>query len=144
MTPNAIKVTTPERQSPGMVDVTLAYKTRPMSKGAPGRFIYVGASFTRDRQRDFSSFIKLRSLFFPYIWVNRSTITRGTLIHTSSTNFLHWPIECWQYLCGGIYLSCIMQSFQPNLPCLDPHLFLGGVVPHLYGHTVQHYVVESM
>ena len=45
VTPNAIKVTTPERQSPGMVDVTLAYKTRPMSKGAPGRFIYVGASF---------------------------------------------------------------------------------------------------
>ena len=45
VTPNAIKVTTPERQSPGMVDVTLAYKTRPMSKGAPGRFIYVGASY---------------------------------------------------------------------------------------------------
>jgi len=41
VTPNAIKVTTPERQTPGMVDVTLAYKTRPMSKGAPGRFIYV-------------------------------------------------------------------------------------------------------
>ena len=46
VTPNAIKVTTPERQTPGMVDVTLAYKTRPMSKGAPGRFIYVGASYT--------------------------------------------------------------------------------------------------
>ena len=45
VTPNAIKVTTPERQTPGMVDVTLAYKTRPMSKGAPGRFIYVGASY---------------------------------------------------------------------------------------------------
>ena len=51
MTPNAIKVTTPERQSPGMVDVTLAYKTRPMSKGAPGRFIYVGALYIHVEER---------------------------------------------------------------------------------------------
>lgn len=42
ITPNAIRVQTPPRAMPGIVEVTLAYKTRPLSKGTPGRFIYNG------------------------------------------------------------------------------------------------------
>nr|XP_012146593.1 PREDICTED: transcription factor collier isoform X4 [Megachile rotundata] len=41
ITPNAIRVQTPPRQIPGVVDVTLSYKTKQFCKGAPGRFVYV-------------------------------------------------------------------------------------------------------
>jgi len=36
----AIKVTTPPRAVPGVVDVTLQYKGRPLSQGQPPRFLY--------------------------------------------------------------------------------------------------------
>ncbi len=42
LTVNAIQVTTPARQTAGMVEVKLAYKSRQMTKGSPGRFVYVG------------------------------------------------------------------------------------------------------
>ena len=38
----AIKVTTPPRAVPGVVDVTLQYKGRPLSQGQPPRFLYSG------------------------------------------------------------------------------------------------------
>jgi len=41
ITSNAIRVQTPPRHIPGIVEVSLAYKSRQFSKGAPGRFIYV-------------------------------------------------------------------------------------------------------
>ena len=41
ITCHAIRVTTPPRQMPGIVEVTLAYKSRQLSKGSPGRYIYV-------------------------------------------------------------------------------------------------------
>lgn len=41
ITPNAIRVQTPPRQIPGVVEVTLSYKTKQFCKGAPGRFVYV-------------------------------------------------------------------------------------------------------
>lgn len=41
ITNHAIRVTTPPRQMPGIVEVTLAYKSRQLSKGNPGRFIYI-------------------------------------------------------------------------------------------------------
>lgn len=41
ITSHAIKVTTPPRQAQGAVEVTLAYKSRPISKGEPGRFVYL-------------------------------------------------------------------------------------------------------
>jgi early B-cell factor len=40
ITSHAIRVTTPARSMPGIVEVTLAYKSRQLSKGSPGRFIY--------------------------------------------------------------------------------------------------------
>ena len=40
ITCHAIRVTTPPRQMPGIVEVTLAYKSRQLSKGC-GRYIYV-------------------------------------------------------------------------------------------------------
>jgi len=36
-----MRVQTPPRHIPGIVEVSLAYKSRQFSKGAPGRFIYV-------------------------------------------------------------------------------------------------------
>ncbi|KOC63048.1 Transcription factor collier [Habropoda laboriosa] len=41
ITPNAIRVQTPPRQIPGVVEVTLSYKSKQFCKGAPGRFVYV-------------------------------------------------------------------------------------------------------
>lgn len=41
ITPHAIKVQTPPRHIPGVVEVTLSYKSKQFCKGAPGRFVYV-------------------------------------------------------------------------------------------------------
>ena len=41
ITTHAIRVQTPPRHIPGIVEVTLAYKSTQFSKGAPGQFIYV-------------------------------------------------------------------------------------------------------
>ncbi|KAM9700397.1 transcription factor COE2 [Dama dama] len=40
ITPHAIRVQTPPRHIPGVVEVTLSYKSKQFCKGAPGRFIY--------------------------------------------------------------------------------------------------------
>ncbi|KAG5340963.1 COLL factor, partial [Acromyrmex heyeri] len=44
ITPHAIKVQAPARQIPGVVDVTLHYKSKQFCKGAPGRFVYVSVN----------------------------------------------------------------------------------------------------
>lgn len=41
ITSHAIRVQTPPRQIPGVVDVTLSYKSKQFCKGQPGRFVYV-------------------------------------------------------------------------------------------------------
>nr|XP_055028441.1 transcription factor COE3 [Misgurnus anguillicaudatus] len=40
ITPHAIRVQTPPRHIPGVVEVTLSYKSKHFCRGAPGRFIY--------------------------------------------------------------------------------------------------------
>ncbi|CAB1337739.1 unnamed protein product [Coregonus sp. 'balchen'] len=40
ITANAIRVQTPPRHIPGVVEVTLSYKSKQFCKGTPGRFIY--------------------------------------------------------------------------------------------------------
>ncbi|KAK2176820.1 hypothetical protein NP493_637g01027 [Ridgeia piscesae] len=40
LTPHAIRVQTPPRHIPGVVEVTLSYKSKQFCKGAPGRFVY--------------------------------------------------------------------------------------------------------
>ncbi|KAM6132341.1 transcription factor COE4-like [Pterocles gutturalis] len=40
ITPHAIRVQTPPRHIPGVVEVTLSYKSRHFCRGAPGRFVY--------------------------------------------------------------------------------------------------------
>lgn len=42
ITPHAIRVQTPPRHIPGVVEVTLSYKSKQFCKGAPGRFVYTG------------------------------------------------------------------------------------------------------
>lgn len=46
ITPHAIRVQTPPRHIPGVVEVTLSYKSKQFCKGAPGRFIYTGIKTT--------------------------------------------------------------------------------------------------
>lgn len=46
ITPHAIRVQTPPRHIPGVVEVTLSYKSKQFCKGAPGRFIYTGIKAT--------------------------------------------------------------------------------------------------
>ena len=41
ITSHAIRVQTPPRHIPGVVEVTLSYKSKMFCKGAPGRFVYV-------------------------------------------------------------------------------------------------------
>ncbi|GAA6066173.1 transcription factor COE1 isoform X1, partial [Tachysurus ichikawai] len=43
ITPHAIRVQTPPRHIPGVVEVTLSYKSKQFCKGTPGRFIYTAA-----------------------------------------------------------------------------------------------------
>uniref|UniRef100_A0AAY4DN90 IPT/TIG domain-containing protein n=1 Tax=Denticeps clupeoides TaxID=299321 RepID=A0AAY4DN90_9TELE len=40
ITPNALRVQTPPRHIPGMVEVTLSFKSKQFCKGTPGHFIY--------------------------------------------------------------------------------------------------------
>lgn len=41
ITPHAIRVHTPPRHIPGVVEVTLSYKSKQFCKGSPGRFVYI-------------------------------------------------------------------------------------------------------
>lgn len=41
ITSHAIRVQTPPRHIPGVVEVTLSYKSKQFCKGQPGRFVYV-------------------------------------------------------------------------------------------------------
>nr|KAF6446548.1 EBF transcription factor 1 [Rousettus aegyptiacus] len=47
ITPHAIRVQTPPRHIPGVVEVTLSYKSKQFCKGTPGRFIYTGKNHCR-------------------------------------------------------------------------------------------------
>ena len=41
ITSHAIRVQTPPRHIPGVVEVTLSFKSKQFCRGAPGRFVYV-------------------------------------------------------------------------------------------------------
>lgn len=41
ITPHALRVQTPPRHIPGVVEVTLSFKSKQFCKGSPGRFVYV-------------------------------------------------------------------------------------------------------
>ena len=44
ITPHAIRVQSPPRNIPGIVDITLSYKSKVFCRSAPGRFVYTGKS----------------------------------------------------------------------------------------------------
>uniref|UniRef100_A0A4W3GVD7 IPT/TIG domain-containing protein n=1 Tax=Callorhinchus milii TaxID=7868 RepID=A0A4W3GVD7_CALMI len=56
ITPHAIRVQTPPRHIPGVVEVTLSYKSKQFCKGAPGRFIYTGEMRFWSRSKPFALF----------------------------------------------------------------------------------------
>ena len=41
VTSHAIRVQTPPRHIPGVVEVTLSFKSKQFCRGSPGRFVYV-------------------------------------------------------------------------------------------------------
>lgn len=60
ITSHAIRVQTPARQLPGVVEVTLSYKSKQFCKGAPGRFVYTG----RTRSLSLSSLFPFKDSLF--------------------------------------------------------------------------------
>jgi len=54
ITSHAIKVHTPPRHIPGVVEVTLSYKSKQFCKGAPGRFVYTGMLYVCVAVTDFT------------------------------------------------------------------------------------------
>ncbi|KAF2354014.1 Transcription factor COE helix-loop-helix domain [Trinorchestia longiramus] len=44
ITPHAMRVQTPPRPVPGVVEITLSYKSKQFCKGSPGRFVYISLS----------------------------------------------------------------------------------------------------
>jgi len=42
ITSHAIRVQSPPRNIPGIVDITLSYKSKVFCRGTPGRFVYTG------------------------------------------------------------------------------------------------------
>jgi early B-cell factor len=65
ITSHAIRVQTPPRHIPGVVEVTLSFKSKQFCRGAPGRFVYVCKftckkylylSFSNYKQRILSQF----------------------------------------------------------------------------------------
>ena len=61
VTSHAIKVQTPPRHIPGVVEVTLSYKSKQFCKGAPGRFVYVCEYIIIHLIRWITSYIALRA-----------------------------------------------------------------------------------
>lgn len=57
ITSHAIRVQTPPRHIPGVVEVTLSYKSKQFCKGQPGRFVYV------------CKYIKISSLDFRIVMI---------------------------------------------------------------------------
>ncbi|XP_017682760.1 PREDICTED: transcription factor COE2-like [Lepidothrix coronata] len=55
ITPHAIRVQTPPRHIPGVVEVTLSYKSKQFCKGAPGRFIYTVRIFPKVEKFEWKS-----------------------------------------------------------------------------------------
>lgn len=53
ITSHAIRVQTPPRHIPGVVEVTLSYKSKQFCKGQPGRFVYVCKCCWSDSQKNF-------------------------------------------------------------------------------------------
>lgn len=81
ITPHAIRVQTPPRHIPGVVEVTLSYKSKQFCKGTPGRFIYTGKDalvldiMWRNRAGNISRFLRLLVLslktdtvFYYFCW----------------------------------------------------------------------------
>ncbi|KAL0612749.1 Transcription factor COE2 [Plecturocebus cupreus] len=75
ITPHAIRVQTPPRHIPGVVEVTLSYKSKQFCKGAPGRFIYTGqcseAAIGLDKALSFNGKVDKKSVWF---WRKRQNL----------------------------------------------------------------------
>lgn len=79
ITPHAIRVQTPPRHIPGVVEVTLSYKSKQFCKGSPGRFVYVCEYSTRDNMEQSQPWKKKINITnpFPSLALSEPTIDYG-------------------------------------------------------------------
>lgn len=66
LTPGAIRVHTPSRHSPGVVDVTLSYKGKQLCRDCPGRFTYISKNL-KFFYLNYYSFLNLLAMQDPTI-----------------------------------------------------------------------------
>lgn len=102
ITPHAIRVQTPPRHIPGVVEVTLSYKSKQFCKGAPGRFVYTGESvktsppppgLTPPCLHTGFSFSSASTLLPPFVWSAQLQVP-----HSCSELIKARP--CWTKACG--------------------------------------------
>ena len=72
VTSHAIRVQTPPRHIPGVVEVTLSFKSKQFCRGSPGRFVYVckfiyyEIKFTADTNSDHHHHVILLTNFHQF------------------------------------------------------------------------------
>ena len=65
VTSHAIRVQTPPRHIPGVVEVTLSFKSKQFCRGSPGRFVYV-CKYKNKNEYFKKKFHQFHEFFFIY------------------------------------------------------------------------------
>ena len=105
LTSHAIKVHTPPRHIPGVVEVTLSYKSKQFCKGAPGRFVYTG---------QLSNTSAIHAIHIPCTRnsVGRQVACKGSIAHTRlpSVGFRSWS----RFLAVSLQVTWVIN---PSVGC---------------------------
>ncbi|CAB1439684.1 unnamed protein product [Pleuronectes platessa] len=114
ITPHAIRVQTPPRHIPGVVEVTLSYKSKQFCKGAPGRFVY-----TAIVRLNLTDGCVATSFFFSFSSSSSSCQGGGHVVHTHAAG---WS-DSHPYLRSEDVSECVQSVEQQRV-----HEFLQEVV----------------
>uniref|UniRef100_A0ACB8E9F3 Transcription factor COE1 n=1 Tax=Sphaerodactylus townsendi TaxID=933632 RepID=A0ACB8E9F3_9SAUR len=94
ITPHAIRVQTPPRHIPGVVEVTLSYKSKQFCKGAPGRFVYTGKLCSLDQAKPLSLPSSLQEVqHWPMVLTGRLTLSPEALFSFFSPVRIHRAVR---------------------------------------------------
>ncbi|KAL7668787.1 hypothetical protein ACOME3_009474 [Neoechinorhynchus agilis] len=85
ITPNALKLQTPSRQVPGLVDVTLLYKHKQYCQDSPGRF-----SFSGMQEPTIEYGFNRLSKIVPRIQTDPEILPRETILKRAADALEHW------------------------------------------------------
>ena len=123
------RVQTPPRHIPGVVEVTLSYKSKMFCKGAPGRYVYVCKYFyvylsTRSKQQissareslvDMFMLVSLHSWFkwFKWILIGRFQLYLHNFVVRCHNNCAILPFRhCIMFL--SIQIICFLKAFDSH------------------------------